>query len=78
MKMEGFYDWVFLNYWYEIFFFCVGLVFGFGLEFGVGVGIFIVFFLMKFFFFFDFDDFWKNLIKLLYYMFCEGLEFIIW
>lgn len=75
MKMEGPYDWVPPNYWYETSPPRAGSAFGFGSELGAGVGTPTVSSLTKFLSPSDLDDLWKNPTKSLYHMSRVGSEF---
>jgi exo-1,4-beta-D-glucosaminidase len=65
MKMEGPYDWVSPNYWYND---QLGAAFGFGSELGAGVGTPTLSSLKKFLSEADLDDLWKSPNKGLYHM----------
>jgi exo-1,4-beta-D-glucosaminidase len=65
MKMEGPYDWVPPNYWYDT---QLGAAFGFGSELGAGVGTPTLSSLQKFLSPSDLDDLWKAPNKALYHM----------
>ncbi|KAK4195600.1 family 2 putative glycoside hydrolase [Triangularia verruculosa] len=75
MKMEGPYDWVPPNYWYETDTPRAGSAFSFGSELGAGVGTPTLSSLQKFLSASDLQDLWKSPTKPLYHMSREGSEF---
>ncbi|KAK4221766.1 family 2 putative glycoside hydrolase [Podospora fimiseda] len=77
MKMEGPYDWVPPNYWYDVEPYAsrYGAAFGFGSELGAGVGTPELSSLKKFLNQGELDDLWKAPNKALYHMSRVGSEF---
>ncbi|KAK3988703.1 hypothetical protein QBC44DRAFT_359738 [Cladorrhinum sp. PSN332] len=77
MKMEGPYDWVPPNYWYDVepYGSRYGAAFGFGSELGAGVGTPELSSLKKFLNQGELDDLWKSPNKALYHMSRVGSEF---
>ena len=75
MKMEGPYDWVPPNYWYDVEEYQLGSSFGFGSELGAGVGTPEMGSLKRFLSKSDLEDLWKKPNKGLYHMSTEVSSF---
>ena len=75
MKMEGPYDWVPPNYWYDVEEYQLGSSFGFGSELGAGVGTPELGSLKRFLSKSDLEDLWKKPNKGLYHMSTEVSSF---
>lgn len=77
LKMDGPYDWVPPNYWYDVepSEERLGAAFGFGSELGAGVGTPELGSLKRFLSGSDLEDLWKNPSKGLYHMSTEGSSF---